>query len=63
MTLDEIIADYEAKRDALRFRLLLIAHSVLPDDVRNERLTALTAEIQTLRATVLDSIRSFQKRP
>ena len=63
MTHDEFIADCEAKRDALRFRLLLVAHSVLPAAVRNERLAALAAEIKALRATVLDAIRSFQKRP
>jgi hypothetical protein len=60
VTHDEFIADCEAKRDALRFRLLLIAHSKLTPFVRNERLRAITEEAKSLRLMIEEAI---QKRP
>lgn len=63
MTFDEYIADCEAKRDALRFRLLLVAHSKLSSKVRNERLKAITAEAKALKAEIEAVARANQKRP
>ena len=63
MTYDEFIADCEAKRDALRFRLLLVAHSKLTTRVRNARLRTITAEAKALRTQIEDAVRRHQKRP
>jgi hypothetical protein len=63
VTYDEFIADCEAKRDALRFRLLLIAHSKLTTRVRNARLRTITAEAKALRLQIEDAVKRYQKRP
>ena len=63
MTYDEFIADCEAKRDALRFRLLLVAHSKLSIRVRNERLRAITAEAKALREEIEVTAKRYKKRP
>ena len=63
MTYDEFIADCEAKRDALRFRLLLIAHSKLTTRVRHARLRTITAEAKALRLQIEDAVKRYQKRP
>jgi hypothetical protein len=63
VTHDEFITDCEAKRDALRFRLLLIAHSKLTSRVRNERLRAFTAEAKALRIEIEEAAKRYQKRP
>jgi hypothetical protein len=60
---DEYIADCEAKRDALRFRLLLVAHSKLTPRVRNERLRTISAEAKALREQIEEAAKRNQKRP
>lgn len=63
MTLDEYIADCEAKRDALRLRLLLVAHTKLSSKVRNERIRAITTEAKALHAEMIAVLTASQKRP
>jgi hypothetical protein len=63
VTFDEYIADCEAKRDALRLRLLLVAHTKLSSKVRNERIRVITAEAKALRAEMVAVLSASQKRP
>lgn len=60
MTLEERIADAEARRDAFQFRLQLIMASAIPPRVKTARIHAVTKEIVALKQELLALL---QKRP
>jgi hypothetical protein len=63
MTLDEYIADIEAKRNALQLRLALTLTSDLSLDVKTERFNQIAEEARALRLEVEEAVSKAQKRP
>jgi hypothetical protein len=63
MTLDEYIADIEAKRNALQLRLALTLTSDLSLDVKTERFNQIAEEARALRLEVEEAVSKVQKRP